>query len=479
MKRKFSFVGRLFFIVSFLYVIFAISFVAYQYTRERQYKIEHIDMDLKNHNKAVELFVGKLPDQDALTEEALKALNEYCGLFKAEGLRVTLINKAGDVLFDNMVSDYRTLRDHSARKEIAKAKTNGSGYEIKRDSESVHGTYFYDATYFAYSGYFVRSALPYNHSLSESLAVDNGFLWFAFVMSIILLVIYYKYIGDIGRNISSLREFAKKVEAGEDISGNEFNFPDSDLGEISHDIVKLYMQRRESEDDKTRLKRQLTQNIAHELKTPVSSIQGYLETIMSDNNMSNDTREQFLSRCYAQSNRLANLLGDISLLTSMDESSHSFEYSEVDLYQLIEDIKADVSMQLKAKKMHFFNLTTGPLIISGNIPLLYSIFRNLTDNAIAYSGDDCSISVKLLDNSDDFYEFSFADNGVGVAKEHFPHLFERFYRIDKGRSRKLGGTGLGLAIVKNAVVMHKGTISVKESATGGLEFVFTLKKGNR
>lgn len=108
--------------------------------------------------------------------------------------------------------------------------------------------------------------------------------------------------------------------------------------------------------------------------------------------------------------------------------------------------------------------------------MLYSVFRNLTDNAIAYAGQNATITVQYLDEDSDHYYFSFSDNGVGVPPEHIPHLFERFYRVDKGRSRKLGGTGLGLAIVKNAVILNGGKISVKIAKSGGLEFNFSLKK---
>ena len=108
--------------------------------------------------------------------------------------------------------------------------------------------------------------------------------------------------------------------------------------------------------------------------------------------------------------------------------------------------------------------------------LLYSIFRNLMDNAIAYAGTNIHININCFREDENFYYFSFADTGIGVSPEHLNRLFERFYRVDKGRSRKLGGTGLGLAIVKNAVIIHGGTISAKNNQGGGLEFVFTLAK---
>lgn len=240
--------------------------------------------------------------------------------------------------------------------------------------------------------------------------------------------------------------------------------------------VSMYDKLRDSEEDKTRLKRQLTQNVAHELKTPVSSIQGYLETIVSNPDIDKETKDQFIQRCYAQSRRLSSLLADISTLNKLDDAPQEYEFQPVNIPDLLQSIQRDVSMQMEAKHVTFRALVDPEVAVDGNPSLLYSIFRNLTDNSIAYGGEGVTITVQVLSESADFYTFSFSDNGPGVAPEHIPHLFERFYRIDKGRSRKMGGTGLGLAIVKNSVLLHHGNISVRLGIAGGLEFVFTLPK---
>ena len=240
--------------------------------------------------------------------------------------------------------------------------------------------------------------------------------------------------------------------------------------------VSMYDKLRDSEEDKTRLKRQLTQNVAHELKTPVSSIQGYLETIVSNPDIDKETKDQFIQRCYAQSRRLSSLLADISTLNKLDDAPQEYEFQPVNIPDLLQSIQRDVSMQMEAKHVTFRALVDPEVAVDGNPSLLYSIFRNLTDNSIAYGGEGVTITVQVLSESADFYTFSFSDNGPGVAAEHIPHLFERFYRIDKGRSRKMGGTGLGLAIVKNSVLLNHGNISVRLGIAGGLEFVFTLPK---
>ncbi len=241
--------------------------------------------------------------------------------------------------------------------------------------------------------------------------------------------------------------------------------------------MSMYDKLRDSEEDKARLKRQLTQNVAHELKTPVSSIQGYLETIVSNPDIDAQTREQFIQRCYAQSRRLSSLLADISTLNKLDDAPQVYEFENVNIPELLETIRRDTAQQMETNHVTFKALVEPDVAVDGNPSLLYSIFRNLTDNSIAYGGSGVTVTVQVLSDDQDSWTFSFSDNGPGVAPEHIPHLFERFYRIDKGRSRKMGGTGLGLAIVKNSVLLHRGSISVRLGISGGLEFIFTLPKG--
>lgn len=240
--------------------------------------------------------------------------------------------------------------------------------------------------------------------------------------------------------------------------------------------MSMYDQLQNAEEDKNRLKRQLTQNVAHELKTPVSSIQGYLETIVSDPGMDEEVKNHFIQRCFIQSQRLSSLLQDISTLNKLDDAPGSYERESVNILTLFNMILSDVAQKLKEKNITVRTLIGPEVVVTGSHSLLYSIFRNLTDNAIAYAGEGVTVTVQVLSEDENYYTFSFADNGVGVAAEHLPHLFERFYRVDKGRSRKMGGTGLGLAIVKNAVLLHHGSISVRLAQTGGLEFIFSLPK---
>lgn len=230
------------------------------------------------------------------------------------------------------------------------------------------------------------------------------------------------------------------------------------------------------QEEESRMKRQLTQNASHELKTPVSSIQGYLETILSNPDLSPDKRQFFLERCYSQSTRLTGLLRDISVLNRLDEASEMFDLTEVNITKLIAEIQKECSQDMEEKHITSEIILPGDPTVFGNNSLLYSIFRNLYDNAIAYAGENIKITVNCYKEDPKYYYFSFSDNGVGIPEEHINRIFERFYRVDKGRSRKIGGTGLGLSIVKNGVNFHKGQISAKSSLGKGVTFFFTLKK---
>ena len=230
------------------------------------------------------------------------------------------------------------------------------------------------------------------------------------------------------------------------------------------------------QEEESRMKRQLTQNVSHELKTPVSSIQGYLETILSNPDLSPDKRQFFLERCYSQSTRLTGLLRDISVLNRLDEASEMFDLTEVNITKLIAEIQKECSQDMEEKHITSEIILPGDPTVFGNNSLLYSIFRNLYDNAIAYAGENIKITVNCYKEDPKYYYFSFSDNGVGIPEEHINRIFERFYRVDKARSRKIGGTGLGLSIVKNGVNFHKGQISAKSSPGKGVTFFFTLKK---
>lgn len=224
------------------------------------------------------------------------------------------------------------------------------------------------------------------------------------------------------------------------------------------------------------LKQQLTSNIAHELKTPLASVKGYLETILNNRNMPAEKLEYFIERAFAQSERLNDLINDISLLNHIEDAGDLFKFKKTKLRPLIKDVIENLESRLNKENILVQLSVNDKVTIFGNDSLLSSIFQNLIENTINYAGSGTTIQVRQYLEDEKFYYFSYADSGKGIPEEHLGRIFERFYRIDEGRTRSKGGTGLGLAIVKNAVQLHKGEISVRNRAEGGLEFLFSLAK---
>lgn len=220
----------------------------------------------------------------------------------------------------------------------------------------------------------------------------------------------------------------------------------------------------------------LTQNISHELKTPVTSIRGALETILMHPEMPEEQRHQFLERAYQQAGRLSNLVEDISTINKLDTQAELYNRLEIELFAVVKNVVEDVSIRAEQLGATITYHVPQHLIISGNYTLLYSIFRNIVDNALTYGGQGTHVSVDCTSQDMEHIYFSIKDNGPGVPPESLPHLFERFYRVDKGRSRNAGGTGLGLSIVKHAVQFHGGTITALNRPEGGLEFRFSLAR---
>lgn len=230
---------------------------------------------------------------------------------------------------------------------------------------------------------------------------------------------------------------------------------------------------RERTEKEGQMRRELTQNIAHELKTPVASILGYAETMKDNPDMENTLRNQFINRTYVQAQRLTALLRDISTLNRIDFAQTQIEKKPIDVAQIVSEITWETASALKEKNMRFKNYLPEHIVVKGNESLIYSVFRNLFDNSINYAGEGVVIELSAKKDNGMWF-FTFSDNGQGIDDVHLPRLFERFYRVDKGRSRQLGGTGLGLAIVKNAVMLHGGTVKAYKNGQRGMAFYFSI-----
>ena len=473
---RLSYHKRLFLMLLAFFWSIILCFIYFQYTREKQYKTDFLNAQLQLYNTTLLQTIESAPSFEEYVETHTLPF---------EDLRISIISLDGTVIYDNMLTA-DSLDNHSKRPEVADALKKGEGHNTERLSASDGREYFYSAT--RGKEFVVRTAIPQSDALKELLKTDWTFLGTMMSISLAMSILAYFATRRLGKNIERLNRFAAKAEKGESFDEEE-PFPNDELGSISNHIVRLYSQwqqtikdrdiaheaRLREEQEKIRIKRQLTNNINHELKTPVASIQVCLETLLSGINLSEEKRQELIERCYTNNERLRRLLGDVSLITRIEDGSQLIGKEPVEINNIIDEIAAELEIMPEDERFMLHTDFNELVIVEGNPSLIGSIFRNLTENAIAYSGGK-NIYISLVENNEGLCRITFEDDGCGVEEKQLPRLFERFYRVDKGRSRQMGGTGLGLAIVTHAVQFHGGNITVTNRNGGGLKFEFTIKK---
>ena len=472
---KITYSRRLFLWLVGYSILLVVCVLLFQYKREKDFKAGELNAQLQVLNERIihQLETGNI-DINTVDVDDFK------------DLRVSIVDSSGQVIYDNSL-DALPNTNHLRREEISEAIRFGTGYTLRRHSESTGETYFYSARKGA-NGIIVRTAVPYSVSLDGLLQADKGFLWFLAGLTIIMCTLGYFATRRVGLHVRRLKLFAESAERGNKIYDDE-PFPHDELGDISNHIVRLYVSLQQAiserdrehsaalheQQEKERIKKQLTDNINHELKTPVASIQVCIETLLNHPDMGKEKRIEFLTRCLANNQRLQQLLSDVSLITRMEDGAKSIVREQIDLKEIIRDVVEERSEIAEKHGFTIQNDVVKPIEMKGSRSLWESVFFNLIDNAISHSGGN-KITVTQMPSSLNKIILTLCDNGCGVAEEHLPRLFERFYRVDKGRSRAAGGTGLGLSIVKNAVQLHRGSITVSNNPNGGLCFKIILNR---
>lgn len=474
-KKNRGYQTRLFVVISCFTWILTFAFFVLLFTREKVLKIENL-------NSQLQLLNAEILDEISYDGDLEQFKVRKSGA--SDSVRVTLIDFSGNILFDTHVN---SLGNHSDRKEFRDAMSKGHGYMLRRVSQSDNVVYFYSAT--KGDSLVVRTALPYSDSLLQTLQVDWAYCLIIIIIAIVVNIIAFFAIKRIGLTINRLRDFATKAEDGTLDLSETYEFPQDELGDISALIVDMYIneQKLKKERDeniqavmfevqeKQRIKHQLTNNINHEIKNPVHAIQACLETMVNnEERLSREQMHELLEKSYGHVKQLSSLLHDISTITRITDASSKIECEEVNINNILSGLQKEMEMYPVEKRMRLILNVPDEMVINGNLGLIESIFTNLMSNALLYSGGR-DIFITATDEGS-CYMFVFADNGIGVDKEHLSKLFERFYRIDSGRSRKMGGTGLGLSIVKNAILFHNGDVKVSNRKQGGLQFTFTLQK---
>lgn len=473
--NKLNYKMRLFMLIMIFTWIIAFVLFGIFYYREKEFKAESLDARLQIYNAQL---------LSALKNGFDEGINYVNYINNNDSVRFTILDTMGVVIFDTHGIPMGT--EHLDRREIYKAVEFGHGFTQSRTSTSDNRPYFYSAM--KGNNYIVRTSLPYDLTLTRALQNESVYLWTILIISVGLSVLAFFASRQFGQNVARLRDFATQAERG--TLTEKFDFPNDELGEISRHIINIYNKNQlvskerdkyyenllSEEKEKARIKHQLTNNINHELKTPVHSIQGCLETIIENKDrLEKEQIMAFVEKSREQIKRLCALMNDISVITRMTDAPAQIMKENLDLVLIVNEIKDEIELLPISQQMRCNIDLPEKMPIQANRSLIESIFKNLINNSLAYSGGR-DIFVSLLGEDEKSYTISYSDNGVGVSENHYPRIFERFYRIDEGRSRKMGGTGLGLSIVKNSVLFHGGDIHVQTRKGGGLEFVFTLSK---
>lgn len=489
LKKHYSYRDKLFIPIAAIIWIYAIYLGIFHYMRTMEYRKEVLTTNIEFiNNRIIDAYNN---GNRKKAEDFLKFIDHYYSGTTYEQMSVDVYDVATE---KSIASAGAFIPAPENLQEIASSPLSGDSRHQDAPEyikQAINSDIFFYKTVTTDDGrYIVQTVMPMTSALAGKLNFSHSYFIMVFGLTTAITIFFYIFTSHLGKNIRILKEFVNNA-----VNDTNFNtdikFPPDELGDISHKIVTLYQDRlkaietikREHKialkatEEKNKLKRQLTDNINHELKTPIGIIKGYIDTLIDNPDMDNETQLHFLKKSSGQIARLTDMLNSISTITRLEEGNTSIPTEKIDFHDVVFTTANDiVESGINGTMEVVFNIPFD-CYIKGNFNLLGNVLNNLAKNAATYSGGT-EMGINLIAENKHFYTFSFYDNGKGLEPTHLPHIFERFYRVDSGRSRKNGGTGLGLPIVKSTIITLGGTISVRNRKGGGLEFLFTLPKWN-
>ena len=382
----------------------------------------------------------------------------YLESIEDSSLRVTLIDLDGNVIFDNQL-DESEMENHASREEFKEAKENGYGIS-KRYSSSLLKTFYYVA--YKLDNNIIRVSKVADSTL-YILFIN---LWPLYIVSIVLII------------CSILLGFLLSKKIVDPINNINLEHPleNNKYKEIEPLLIRIETQKnelmKENEEvlNASKVRQEFTSNVSHELKTPLHVISGYAELIKEGIVKDSDVKE-FGEKIYSEASRMSKLVEDIMKISKL-ESDKTIEKTQLNLKNIVVAIVDSLMIEADKKNVKF-KLSLNDCSISGNYDSIYSLIFNLVDNAIKYNKTNGKITIKLQEVSNNVI-LSVKDTGIGIPKEDLDRIFERFYRVDKSRSKDSGGTGLGLAIVKHSLIVNNATIKVESELKKGSTFTVTF-----
>jgi two-component system, OmpR family, phosphate regulon sensor histidine kinase PhoR len=470
--------GRIFLkLISGVIFLMLLALVTVDYFAPEAARAGHM-RNLVNQTAAkARMLTVALSDPGALTPERVRLMAQ------AAGGRITVVRRDGVVLVDSS-ADAAQMENHGTRKEFREAFRGQAGTD-ERTSATLGIRFLYVAVPAAWSGFdgAVRIAEPLSEVEGEVARVRAGILVstaLAFLPAMLVAALLARWIS---------RRFATVMaQAGELARGNfrarapapdngEFGRLTETLNETARNLQQTVeqLEREHTELEKLeRIRKDFVINVSHELRTPLASIQGYTETLMDGALNDPDYNMRFLGIIRHNAERLARLTEDLLTLSRIEQKHQELEFECHPLNRLLEDaIELIRPIAVKGGISLHTELPPRNTCVWCDSEAVSQVLSNLLDNAIKYTPEGGAITVGAYP-AGRFVEVYVRDTGIGIPPEDLPRLFERFYRVDKARSRQLGGTGLGLSIVKHMVASHNGVVRVESVQNSGSTFFFTL-----
>lgn len=410
-----------------------------------------------------ELFKSEVVDELKTYADVIKETQSYDQILQGEydpdvdDLRITMIKKDGKVFYDSF-ADVKKMENHANRQEVRQALKHGNGKAI-RTSDTMDKSTFYYAVRLD-DGNILRVA-------KESRSIWSVFIKVTPAILILILVIFAisKMLSDVLTKslLLPIEEMSENLDHLDDITTYKELMPFINTIQEQHKNILM----------NAKMRQEFTANVSHELKTPLTAISGYSELIQ--NGMTNEEETiRFAGEIHKSAKRLLTLINDTIRLSQLDTSEQKVIYEAIDLYKIAEDC---VNMLKFSAESHGITISIHGTnaYLEGNKEMLEEVVYNLCDNAIRYNNEGGKVDVTVKPVKGKIY-LCVEDNGIGISKEHQERIFERFYRVDKSRSKSTGGTGLGLAIVKHIIQQHGAHMELTSEKGKGTKIEIEFSK---
>lgn len=410
-----------------------------------------------------ELFKSEVVDELKTYADVIKETQSYDQILQGEydpdvdDLRITMIKKDGKVFYDSF-ADVKKMENHANRQEVRQALKHGNGKAI-RTSDTMDKSTFYYAVRLD-DGNILRVA-------KESRSIWSVFIKVTPAILILILVIFAisKMLSDVLTKslLLPIEQMSENLDHLEDITTYKELMPFINTIQEQHKNILM----------NAKMRQEFTANVSHELKTPLTAISGYSELIQ--NGMTNEEETiRFAGEIHKSAKRLLTLINDTIRLSQLDTSEQKVIYEAIDLYKIAEDC---VNMLKFSAENHGITISIHGTnaYLEGNKEMLEEVVYNLCDNAIRYNNEGGKVDVTVKPVKGKIY-LCVEDNGIGISKEHQERIFERFYRVDKSRSKSTGGTGLGLAIVKHIIQQHGAHMELTSEKGKGTKIEIEFSK---